>query len=161
MIRRGWSRAVGLMLLGGCTPLGFWLYQDPVVTVSRITLESGKSRRPGSSSVIVALAVQNLNDYPLSTERLELSLRLDGIAIGTLRRDSTVPVADDTVSTVALALPVEKQAASAHLQTLGSGTHRFAVRGRATFRTPFGTQKVSFTQVGAMVFSERPDGSSP
>jgi LEA14-like dessication related protein len=160
MIRRRLSRAVGLMLLSGCTPLGLWLYDDPVVTVSRISLESGKSRRPGSTPVIVALAVQNVNDYPLSTERLELALRLDGVAIGTLRRDSTVAVAHDTISVVAVTLPVEKQAISAHLQALGPGTHTFAVQGRATFRTPIGTRKVSFTQAGAMVFGERRGGSS-
>lgn len=155
------GRAALIMLLGGCTPLGLWLYEDPVVTVSRITLELGESRRTGSSPVIVALAVQNLNDYPLSTERLELSLRLDGVPIGRLKRDSTVPVATDTVSTVALVLPLEKQATAQRLEALGLGTHTFTVRGRATFRTPIGMRKVRFAQEGLMIFGERPRHSSP
>jgi LEA14-like dessication related protein len=130
------------------------------VTVSQITLELGTSR-PSRSPVIVALAVQNPNDYPLSTERLELSLRLDGIPIGRLRRDSTVSVAMDTVSTVAVALPLEQQTNDERLQSLRVGTHMFAVRGRATFHTPIGKRKVRFAQEGAMVFGERSSGSVP
>jgi hypothetical protein len=154
-IQAGW-----LLMLSGCTPLGLWLYDDPIVTVSRITLERSGSRPPASSPVIVALAVHNLNDYPLSTERLELSLRLDGVPIGRFKRDSTVPVGTDTVSTVALALPLEKQA-PAHLEALVTGTHSFAVRGRATFRTPIGSRKVSFAQEGEMVFGQRQSDSLP
>jgi LEA14-like dessication related protein len=132
-----------------------------VVTVSRITLELGKSRAAGSSPVIVALAVQNVNDYPLSAERLELSLRLDGVPIGRLKHDSTVPVATDTVSVVALALPLEKPATAQRLGVLGWGAHTFAVRGRATFRTPIGIRKVRFAQEGSLIFGERPSHSSP
>lgn len=160
MTRTRWRRALWVLLLSACTPFGLWLYQDPVVTVSQITLELGTSR-PSRSPVIVALAVQNPNDYPLSTERLELSLRLDGIPIGRLRRDSTVSVAMDTVSTVAVALPLEQQTNDERLQSLRVGTHMFAVRGRATFHTPIGKRKVRFAQEGAMVFGERSSGSVP
>jgi len=103
--------------------------------------------------------MENQNDYPLSTERVELSLRLDGIPIGELRRDSSVAVATDTVSTVALPLSLAKQATTKQLQTLSSGTHTFAVRGRATFRTPIGLRKVRFAQEGSLIFGARSSGS--
>jgi LEA14-like dessication related protein len=147
------------MLLGACTPLGLWVYEDPVVTVSRVTLELKEARRRGTSPVVVALAVDNRNSFNLSTERVELSLRLDGIPIGRVDRDSSVAVAMAAVSTVALALPVQKQATPERLKVLGSGTHTFAVRGRATFRTPFGTRRVRFEQEGAMMFGERPSSA--
>jgi LEA14-like dessication related protein len=155
-----WRRAIWLGLLSACTPVGLWLYQDPVVTVAGIRLNLEAARPSGSSPVIVALAVKNSNDYPLSTEQVELSLRLDGIPIGSLKRDSTVQVATDTVSMVALALALEEQATSEQLQALISGTHNFAVRGRATFRTPIGMRKVRFAQEGDMVF-EQSAGSLP
>ena len=132
-----------------------------MVTVARITLEMGGVRPAGSSPVIVALAVQNKNDYPLSTEWVELALRLDGAPIGQLRRDSTVDLAMDTVSLVALALPLQERTTPEHLKAFRSGTHMFAVRGRATFHTPIGTRKVRFAQEGAMVFGERSRDSSP
>jgi LEA14-like dessication related protein len=144
-------RLLPALLLGGCTPLGLWLYEDPEVTVSRITVTTGGSR-PSLTPVVVALALRNLNDYPLSTERMELTLRLDNIAIGQLKRDSSVALATDTVSTIALPVPVAKRATREHLKSLASGTHSFAVRGRATFRTPIGKRDVRFAQEGALVF---------
>ena len=50
--------------------------------------------------------MKNTNDYPVSSERVELSLRLDGMAVGQAQRDSTVPMAMDTVSTIALPIPL-------------------------------------------------------
>jgi LEA14-like dessication related protein len=158
MICRGWCRAVLVVVLGGCTPLGLWVYTDPVVTVSRVTLEVKETRRLG---MIVALAVDNPNTYALSSERVELSLKLDGLPMGRVDRDSTVSVAKTTVSTVALALPLQKQTTPERLAALGSGTHTFAVQGRATFRTPFGMREVRFEQEGAMMFGERPSSSAP
>jgi LEA14-like dessication related protein len=140
--------------------LGLWLYQDPVVTVSRITLEVAP--KAARSPVIVALALHNTNDYPLSTERVELSLLLDGVPVGQLQQDSTVPVATDTTSQVALPLQLARQATPQRLQSWRSGTHKFAVRGRAIFQTPIGKRKVSFAQEGSMVFAMRPlIGSAP
>jgi LEA14-like dessication related protein len=152
--RFGWG-----LLVAGCTPLGLWLYEDPVVTVSQITLELGSG--PARSPVTVALALQNTNDYPLSTERVELSLRLDDVPIGQLRRDSAVAVATAGVSTVALPVSLARQATPERLRTLSSGSHRFAVRGRATFHTPIGSRNVRFAQEGSMIFGARPVGSSP
>ena len=150
------ARVACLVLLGACTPLGLWIYEDPVVTVSRVTLELREPRSSGGSPVVVALAVHNRNDYPLSTTRMEVSLRLDGVPIGRLKQDSTVPVATDTVSTVALPLKMEKQETLSRLQGLDTGSHRFAVIGRATFRTPIGTRKVRFAEEGEMIFGRRP-----
>ncbi|HEV7366497.1 MAG TPA: LEA type 2 family protein [Gemmatimonadales bacterium] len=147
-----WRRAAWFCWVTACTPVGLWLYEDPVVTVAGIRLNLEASSQ-STAPVIIALAVKNSNDYPLSTEQVELSLRLDGVAIGSLKRDSTVQVATDTVSTVALALALEEYATPEHLQAFGSGTHNFAVRGRATFRTPIGKRKVRFAQEGDMVFA--------
>jgi LEA14-like dessication related protein len=155
MIPMLWSWAAALLFLVACTPLGFWVYVDPVVSVSRVSLEVQDVRRTGGSPVVVALAVDNQNDYALTTERVELSLRLDGIPIGKLRHDSSVPVEMAAISTLAMALALEKQATPKRLAAMGSGTHIFRVRGRATFRTPFGTRKVQFEQEGPMRFSGR------
>jgi hypothetical protein len=143
------------VLLGGCTPLGFWIYEDPVVTVSRVSLNLAEPRPAGGSPLVVALSVANRNDYPLSTKRVELSLRLDGIQVGQLDQDSTVDVPTDTVSLVAMPLAMEAETTSEQLKALGSGTHKFAVRGRATFTTPIGQRKIRFAQEGPMTFEQR------
>ena len=161
MRRMAWMRAAGLVLLGSCTPLGLWIYEDPVVTVSRVTLEL-REIRPSTSPVVVALVVHNRNDYPLSSTRMEVSLRLDGIPIGGVRQDSTLPVPMEGVSTVALPLALEKGATPSHLRTfVDTGSHRFAVNGRATFQTPIGTRRVRFAEEGDMIFGQRLSQSSP
>jgi LEA14-like dessication related protein len=149
------TRTACLVLVGGCTPLGLWIYEDPVVTVSRVTLQVGTARPAPASPVIVALAVHNRNDFPLSTTQLEVSLRLDGVPIGQLRQDSMMAVPTDTVSTVALPLKLEKHATSSRLRTLDTGSHQFAIRGLATFETPIGTRKVRFAEEGQMIFGRR------
>ena len=160
MRRMGWMRAAWLLPLGSCTPLGLWIYEDPVVTVSRVTLELRQS--PSSASpVVVALDVHNRNDYPLSSTRMEVSLRLDGIPIGGLRQDSTLPVPMEGVSTVALPLALEKRATASQLRTLDPGSHRYLVSGRATFQTPIGTRRVRFAEEGDMIFGRRLSQSSP
>jgi LEA14-like dessication related protein len=158
MIGRRWSRIGLVVVVGACTPLGLWVYADPVVTVSGVTLEVKEAKRLGT---VVALAVDNRNTYAISAERVELSLRLDDVPVGQVDRDSSVPVAKAAVSTVALALPLQKQTSPERLAALGSGTHTFAVQGRATFRTPFGLRAVRFEQKGAMMFGERPSSSAP
>ena len=85
MASHSWSRVLSVLLLVACTPLGFWVYTDPVVTVSRVSLQL---RRSIGSPVVVGLAVENRNDYALETERIEVALRLDGKPIGKLKRDS-------------------------------------------------------------------------
>jgi hypothetical protein len=149
---RAWRHIVGGFLLAGCTPLGLWMYEDPVVKVARITFEVRQSA-PAQSPVVVALAVKNANDYPLSAEEVELSLQVDGIPLGQISRDSSVPLATDTISTVAL--PLAAAPGTQPRQVARSGLHRFAVRGRATFRTPIGLRKVRFAQEGSLVFGER------
>jgi LEA14-like dessication related protein len=160
MRRREWIPAAWLVLLGSCTPLGLWIYEDPVVTVSHVTLEL-RETQSSTSPVVVALAVHNRNDYPLSSTRMEVSLLLDGIPIGRSRQDSTLPVPMAAVSTVALPLALEKLATPSHLRTLDSGSHRFAVSGRATFQTPIGSRRVRFAEEGDMIFGQRAGQSSP
>jgi LEA14-like dessication related protein len=150
------ARVVCGALLGACTPLGLWIYEDPIVTVARVTLELREPRSSAASPVVVALDLHNRNDFPLSTTRMELSLRLDGIPIGRLKQDNRVAVATDGVSTVALPLQLEKQATASRLRTLDTGSHVFLVSGRATFETPIGPRKVHFAEQGEMIFGRRP-----
>jgi LEA14-like dessication related protein len=142
------SRIWWLLPLVACTPLGVWVYNDPSVTVSRVRVDA---ETEGTLPVVVALDVVNPNDYALSTTRLELRLLLDDLPIGQLDHDSSVALPKGT-ATVALPLVPDEGTPPARLQAFRSGVHRFTVRGRATFATPFGKQKVRFAQEGDLVF---------
>jgi hypothetical protein len=141
--------AVSLPVSVACTPLGVWLYEDPGVTVSRV--------RVGMDSLslapaLIALDLQNPNDFPLSAVHVQLSLELDDQPFGELNRDSTVVLPSDTTSTVALPLMLTARMPAGRLTAFRSGTHRFLVMGRAEFTTPIGKRKVRFAQEGDLKF---------
>jgi LEA14-like dessication related protein len=140
---------VGVMSATACTPLGLWVYDDPSVTVARVRLaEKPTSKAP----VLIALEVHNPNDYDLSTVAVELLLRLDDVQIGQSSRDRTVPLPKGTTSTLEVPLVPARGAAASRFPSFLNGPHRFAIRGRAQFATPFGKRKVSFAQEGQIVF---------
>ncbi|HEY8258984.1 MAG TPA: LEA type 2 family protein [Gemmatimonadales bacterium] len=141
----------------GCTPLGIWVYEDPAVTVARVRVGSDSL---SSAPVLVALDLQNPNDYPLSTVRVELSLELDDLPVGRLDQDSTVVLPEEGTSTVSLPLELAAGVPARRLIALGVGIHRFTVTGRAEFTTPFGTRRVRFAQEGDLKFGPPPSPAS-
>jgi LEA14-like dessication related protein len=137
------------MSMMACTPLGLWVYDDPSVTVARVRLaEKATSTAP----VLIALEVRNPNDYDLSAVEVELMLRLDDVQIGQLSRDSTVPLPKGTTATLEVPLVPARGAAASRFASFLNGPHRFAIRGRAQFATPFGKRGVRFAQEGQIVF---------
>jgi LEA14-like dessication related protein len=136
----------------GCTPLGAWVYSDPALEVGRVRLAAESASR---APVMVALSVRNPNDYELSSDRLELALRLDDVPVGEFARDSSVSVPRSATAIVVLPLQLTPGTTPEHLAVLGQGTRHFSVTGRAQFRTPFGHRTVRFAGEGEMVFGGR------
>ncbi|MEO7987547.1 MAG: LEA type 2 family protein [Gemmatimonadales bacterium] len=151
-------RMVAIAPVLGCTPLGVWVYMDPAVTVSRVRIGSDLL---SEAPVLVAIDLQNPNDYPLSTVRVELSLELDHLPVGRLKQDSTVVLPEEATSTVALPLVLAANLPAARLAALRNGPHRFAVIGRAEITTPFGKRKIRFAQEGDLTFGPTPLPVSP
>ena len=139
-------------VVAACTPLGLWVYDDPGLEVSRVRLNRDAA---GTQPVVVGLAVWNPNDYDLSTARVELRLRLDDVPVGHFSRDSIIPVAQLGLTDLALPLTVPTGPIRRRIRALSSGTHRFAVEGRATFSTPFGPRNVRFAHAGDLAFGGR------
>jgi LEA14-like dessication related protein len=157
MLGKVW-RAMLIAPVLGCTPLGLWVYEDSAVTVARVRLGvDSLSKAP----VLVALDLENPNDYPLSAVRLELSLELDDLPVGALSQDSTVMLPQEATGTVALALVPDAGIPAGRLVRLGAGTHHFAVEGHAEFTTPFGKRRVRFAQEGDLKFGVSSPASAP
>ncbi|MBA3660039.1 MAG: LEA type 2 family protein [Gemmatimonadales bacterium] len=137
-----------IVLLGGCTPLGLWMYEDPRIAVSRVSV----ARVRAGDSVRVALAVDNRNDYTVEATRVEVALRVDGMPIGSLAYDTLVPLPEEVVSLVAVPLRLGAASTDGRLRRIAPGTHQYQVEGRAEFRTPIGVRHVAFQEEGAMTF---------
>ena len=133
----------------GCTPLGMWVYHHPSVTVSRVRVDA---QAEGTLPVVVALDMQNPNDYTISATRVELELLLDSLPIGRLKRDGRLVLPREGTATLALPLEPDRNAPPERMQAFRTGVHRFSVQGRATMATPFGKQDVPFAQEGDLVF---------
>jgi LEA14-like dessication related protein len=132
-----------------CTPLGLWIYDDPKLEVSRVRVDKDGA---GAAPVVVGLAVWNPNLYALSTARLELQLRLDDVTVGHFDRDSIIPLPQGGLADLALPLTVPSGRIRERIRAMASGTHRFAVEGRATLSTPFGPRDVPFEHAGDLAF---------
>jgi LEA14-like dessication related protein len=157
MSKRGLLWACVACAVVACTPLGLWVYDDPGLEVSRVRVNHEASGDP----VVVGLAVWNPNDYDVSTSRLELELKLDDISVGRFSRDSVVPVPTTGLADLALPLTVPSGPVRQRIRSLRPGTHRFAVEGRATFCTPFGSRKVRFAHAGDLAFGSENEARVP
>jgi hypothetical protein len=143
--------------LPACTPLGVWVYEEPELEVARVRVSSDTA---ADSTVLVALALRNPNDYDLSTTRFELQLQLDDHTVGSYVRDSIVPLPRIATATLDLPFIPPSGGAKERLAALRSGTHRFVVEGRAVYRTPFGKRNVRVAHAGDMAFGAPGEGGS-
>lgn len=158
MRRIAWSGMVWAVTTVGCTPLGMWVYGDPAFEVSQVQFQP----EPASdSSMVVALTLWNPNDYDISASRLELDLRVDNHTIGRYERDSVIPMTRADSTFLALAFTPTSGATVGRLAAFRPGTvHRIVVRGRGTFKTPFGERKVQLAHAGAMTFGGQVDSAA-
>ena len=148
MLERRLPVACTAAAIMACTPLGLWVYDDPGLEVSRVRVNQEAAADP----VVVGLAVWNPNDYDVTTSRLELELKLDDMTVGRFSGDSVVAVPTAGLADVAVPLKLRGESVRQRIRTLRSGTHKFAVQGRATFSTPFGPRKVRFAHEGDLAF---------
>ena len=100
---------------------------------------------------MVALAVHNPNDFPLSATRFEFRLVLDDLPVGRLDREGRLSVPKG-IAKVAVPIDADRGATPARMEAFHTGIHRFMIVGRATFTTPVGRRKVRFTQQGELAF---------
>lgn len=135
-------------VLAACTPLGLWMYEDPHVAVSRVSVARARAGR----SVRVALAVDNRNDYAVEATHVEIALRVDGEPVGQLVTDTLVALPEAVVSLVAVPLRLTGSSGKNRAAPAYRGTHQYRVEGRAEFRTPIGIRRVVFQEAGAMQF---------
>ncbi len=136
-------------LFAACTPVGLWVYDDPRFEVSRVRVNSDITI---DEPVVLGLAIWNPNLYELSTARIELRLRLDDLLIGDFMRDSILPLPQGGMLDFALPLRVPTGPLRERIRGMQTGTHRFAVEGKAVLSTPFGLHDVPFAHEGDMDF---------
>lgn len=132
------------LLIAGCTPLGLWIYDDPVVALDDVLIDPRTD--PGAAPPYVVLAVENRNDYALSLKGLELELRIDDGEIGRTTVDTALTLHGGSVQPVRIMVPPAGESARGRIARMQRGTHRYAILGRARVETPIGERRVGFQQ---------------
>lgn len=131
-------------LLGGCTPFGLWIYDEPTVEFQDVLIDASTAADALPPYVIVGVA--NRNDYDLSLRGMDLVFRVDGRDIGTAIVDTVVTLRSRMVQPVRVKVPPADQQARVRLHALASGTHSYVVEGRARIETPLGERRIGFSE---------------
>ena len=145
--------AAFLFILPGCTPLGLWVYEEPTIEITDITLSDA---RAAEYPVRIALQLSNVNDFEVSIEKVQLLLVLN---------DS--PVVDRELSTAASFPARDKQTVQIGVawrdvgpglrpEGLAVGMQRYSVVGSAMLRTPIGQRRIRFARAGSQDFEGEP-----
>ena len=133
-------------MLGGCTPVGAWLYEDPrfkLVDVQRDTISTDAGR------LQFIFDGCNNNDYDLQTDSLSTSLVINGQPAGANRETNSIVLPSRTV----LRLSVKLTPA---VEDSGAGTRRgpFQLINRATVIAPTGPRVVNLTEAGTVTIRD-------
>ena len=144
---------VMLTVHAGCTPLGLWIYEEPTIEITSVTLNDA---RAAEYPIRIALQLSNENDFEVSLERVELHLTLNGSAIvdRELATAALFPARDR--NTVEIGVAWRDVGPGLRPEGLGPGNHRYSVAGEAHLRTPIGRRSIRFARAGTDRFEAGP-----
>jgi hypothetical protein len=101
------AAAAILAVLGGCTPLGVWVYEDPSFALQSVTLRAGPDTGARADSMELVFAGCNRNDYEVVGESLHTSLNVDGHRVAQGRRDEPYRIATRDSASVSVTLAMQ------------------------------------------------------
>jgi hypothetical protein len=143
-------------LLCGCTPFGFWIYDDPQVMLSRLAVRPGNQADLPYEFVVVVI---NCNDYDLTGTSLDLTLRTGGES-RTLSYTTAFTVRNLESTNVKVPVALSPDSVLIFRDALTSVGDDVEVAGRLQVTTPIGRREVTFTRRGALTVAEVDTGSS-
>lgn len=145
--------AVPLIVLAGCTPLGLWMYEEPTIEITRVSVsDAGAAEYP----VRIALQVSNGNDFEVSLEKVQLRLTLNDSEVvdRELSTAALFPARDR--HTVEIGVAWRDVGPGLRPEGLAAGNHRYSVDGQVHLRTPLGKRRIRFARAGTEQFEGRP-----
>ncbi|HEU4698718.1 MAG TPA: LEA type 2 family protein [Gemmatimonadales bacterium] len=137
--------------LGGCTPLGLWVYTEPQVALSGIQVALDADAEP----LGMVLQVINPNSFDLTVTHVEARLQLDSATVGQVVQANGASVPERGEAQVHVALPASDSLRRALSAQLRAGTHHYAVSGMLTLATPIGKRRIPFAAAGQGSFGQQ------
>lgn len=137
----------------GCTPLGLWIYEEPMIEITAVNLSDlGSAEYP----VRIALQVSNVNDFEVSLEKVQLLLVLNDSPVvdRELATAASFPARDK--HTVEIGVAWRDVGPGLRPESLDSGNQRYSVVGHVMLRTPIGQRRIRFARAGTENFEGKP-----
>ncbi len=150
MSRRNLAVLLSFVVLGGCTPLGAWIYDDPQVVFSRLTV------RPGNQSGLpydLVLTVYNCNDYDLTGTTLDLSLSAAGSPLSKVTYTDAFTIRNLETTNLTIPLALSPDSESGFWSALEVAGDNVELVGQLTLNTPIGPRRVRFGRRGSLAVS--------
>lgn len=145
--------AACIILLPGCTPLGLWVYEEPTIEITSISLsDAGAAEYP----VRIALQVSNVNDFEVSLEKVQLLLVLNDSPVVDRELSTAASFAARDRQTVEIGVAWRDIGPGLRPEGLAGGAQRYSVVGHAMLRTPIGQRRIRFARAGTEDFEGKP-----
>lgn len=135
-------------MLGGCTPLGMWVYEDPSFALQSVTLRSGPDSGAGADSMDLVFAGCNRNDYEVVGESLLTSLHVDGHKVAQGRRDQPYRIATRDSAPVMVTLAMQGD------WIYGTTALPVELESEVLLKLPNGERRYVLSQKGTLVMKE-------
>lgn len=145
--RPGYGSVLSLVVLaalGGCTPLGMWIYEDP-----RFTLVDVRATADSSPGLVLVLAGCNTNDYELQTEPMTTRLILAGHKAGESVGGNSIVLPSRAASHIPVNMKAEVPAGSGGTQQLS-----FTLVNEVTVLSPIGPRKLAQSEHGTFTMQD-------
>ena len=142
-----------LIATPGCTPLGLWVYEEPIIEITDVSLSDARS---AEYPVRIALQVSNVNDFEVSLEKVQVLLVLNDSPVvdRELATAASFPARDK--QTVEIGVAWRDVGPGLRPESLDSGSQRYSVVGHVMLRTPIGQRRIRFARAGTEDFEGKP-----
>jgi hypothetical protein len=145
------SRVIPLLLtaaIGGCTPLGIWMYEEPRVEVSEIAVDPSVG---AAFPVQVSLSVSNANDFEVSLLRVRLRFVVGGHPIVDRDLSTAADFAARDRQVIRIGVAAGDLAPGANPRA--AEAQPYTIDGYAILKTPIGERLIRFERIGVGVGS--------
>jgi LEA14-like dessication related protein len=140
-----------------CASLGMAKFQEPDIELNTVVVR-GLGLTGGTLDLM--LDVTNPNNFDLQGTKLDVGLDVEGTHFGDVELEDPFHLPKGELTTVVVPLRFEWGGVGAAARSaMTYGTIKYVLKGTASLKTPFGTEKVPFSRNGSVAVNGARQGA--